>query len=275
MNDVMKSDVMPIEDLKKNINLIQKVLRGVMIKGTHYDVVPGCGNKETLLKPGAEKILSTFRIGVNCEVMDLGNADERRYRVTAKGFHIPTGNPIGEGIGECSTAEKKYQWREAICDKEYEETNEDRRQIMYKKEGGYKAGQPVTIKEIKQIRTSPADIANTVLKMAKKRAVVDLCLSATACSDIFTQDLEDDAPESTAEKPQTQNAGAEEKQESKAVNPISEAQAKRLFAIMSSKDSKHNQEELKNHLWELYGITTSREIDRANYQAICDWIEGK
>ena len=32
---------------------------------------------------------------------------------------------------------------------------------------------------------------NTVLKMAKKRALVDAVLTATAASDIFTQDLED------------------------------------------------------------------------------------
>jgi len=36
-----------------------------------------------------------------------------------------------------------------------------------------------------------ADTYNTVLKMAKKRAYVDGILSATAASDIFTQDLED------------------------------------------------------------------------------------
>jgi hypothetical protein len=36
-----------------------------------------------------------------------------------------------------------------------------------------------------------ADQYNTVLKMACKRAKVDGCLSATACSDIFTQDIED------------------------------------------------------------------------------------
>jgi hypothetical protein len=42
-----------------------------------------------------------------------------------------------------------------------------------------------------QIRTEPADVANTVLKMAKKRAQIDLTLTATAASDIFTQDVED------------------------------------------------------------------------------------
>jgi len=38
---------------------------------------------------------------------------------------------------------------------------------------------------------NPADQYNTVLKMAKKRAYVDATLSATAASDIFTQDIEE------------------------------------------------------------------------------------
>ena len=44
---------------------------------------------------------------------------------------------------------------------------------------------------MQQVRTNPADIANTVLKMAKKRAQIDLTLTATAASDCFTQDVED------------------------------------------------------------------------------------
>ena len=38
---------------------------------------------------------------------------------------------------------------------------------------------------------NPADHYNTVLKMAKKRALVDAVLTTTAASDIFAQDLED------------------------------------------------------------------------------------
>jgi hypothetical protein len=40
-----------------------------------------------------------------------------------------------------------------------------------------------------------ADVYNTVLKMAKKRSLVDATITATAASDIFTQDVEDNAPE--------------------------------------------------------------------------------
>jgi hypothetical protein len=46
-------------------------------------------------------------------------------------------------------------------------------------------------RERKYNRSSPYDIRNTVLKMAKKRALVDAALTTTASSHIFTQDVED------------------------------------------------------------------------------------
>ncbi len=185
-NELVRVALEPLSvaDAKANIQAIQKILDGVMIPGTHYGVITGCGKKTVLLKPGAEKILSTFQIGTEPKTEDLSDGYEFRYRITVKGFHIPTGNVIGYGVGECSTIEKKYAWRAAVCDEEYEDTPENRRQIHYKSWNG-------KTEKVKQVRQNPADIANTVLKMAKKRAMIDLCLTATACSDIFEQDLDE------------------------------------------------------------------------------------
>ena len=59
-------------------------------------------------------------------------------------------------------------------------------------------GMPVTqgvghcnTKERKYQKSNPYDLANTVLKMAKKRAQVDATLTVASLSDIFTQDVED------------------------------------------------------------------------------------
>ena len=46
-------------------------------------------------------------------------------------------------------------------------------------------------RESKYVKLDPYSIANTILKMAKKRAYVDAALSVASLSDIFTQDLED------------------------------------------------------------------------------------
>jgi len=46
-------------------------------------------------------------------------------------------------------------------------------------------------RESKYVKADPYSIANTILKMAKKRAYVDAALSVASLSDVFTQDVED------------------------------------------------------------------------------------
>src|SRR5690606_12063089 len=155
----------------------------VMKPDTHYGVIPGT-NKPSLYKAGSEVLLATFRIAVDPQVQDMSTEDEVRYRVKCVGVHQTTGIVVGTGIGECSSNEEKYRWRKAVCDEEFEATDPARRRIAYKRGRN-------NVYTIKQVRAEPADVANTVLKMAKKRAQIDLTLTATAASDIFTQDIED------------------------------------------------------------------------------------
>lgn len=166
-------------DVREHVNLIQEVMQAVMKKDTHYGVIPGC-KQPSLYKAGSEVLLTTFRIAVSVHVEDLSTDDSIRYRVRTVGTHQGSGVVVGEGIGECSSNEEKYKWRKTYNKKEFEAAPETRRRIKYTKYG-----------EDMQVRTEPADVANTVLKMAKKRAQVDLTLTATAASDIFTQDIED------------------------------------------------------------------------------------
>jgi hypothetical protein len=166
-------------DVREHVNLIQEVMAAVMKKDTHYGVIPGC-KQPSLYKAGSEVLLTTFRIAVSVHVEDLSTADAIRYRVRTVGTHQGSGIVVGEGIGECSSDEEKYKWRRCYNKKEFDATAESRRRIKFTKYG-----------EDMQVRTEPADVANTVLKMAKKRAQIDLTLTATAASDIFTQDVED------------------------------------------------------------------------------------
>lgn len=194
-------------DIKDQVTRIQEVMRQVMHSKTHYDVIPGTNNKPSLLKPGAEMLLTTFRISVQPEIIDLSDGDEIRYQIRAHGIHMGTQVTVGIGIGECSSGEEKYAWRAAVCPEEYDDTPESRRRIKYKK--GYNAG---GVERIQQVRTNSADQANTILKMAKKRAEVDLCLTALACSDIFTQDLGEDRgpvdhPKAGSQPPRASSGG--------------------------------------------------------------------
>jgi hypothetical protein len=177
-------------EIRADVNLIQQVLKSVFIEGVHYGVVPGCGDKPALLKPGAEKIMTTFRLNGKPVIEDLSGPDEIRYRVSIRMTHQTTGTEVGWGVGECSSNETKYKWVAPVCNEEFDETPEDRRREKWFK--GYKDGKPY---KKKQIRPNLQDIANTVLKMAKKRALVDATLTCTAASDVFSQDIEDLPPE--------------------------------------------------------------------------------
>jgi len=181
---VQQGAPMSAAQIKDRVQLIQQVMHSVMKAKTHYDTIPGT-DKPTLLKAGSEVLMATFRIAVDPEVMDLSSSDDVRYRVRAIGRSQATGEIIGVGIGECSSSEEKYKWRRAVCDEEFGAASEERRRTKYAR------GRNDSHYTIKQIRTEPADVANTVLKMAKKRAQVDLTLTALAASDIFAQDLED------------------------------------------------------------------------------------
>lgn len=159
--------------------VVQEVLRAVMKPDVHYGKIPGT-DKQTLFQPGADVLCMTFRIAPEFTIEDLSTVDAVRYRVTCRGVHQLSGVTLGSCVGEASSGEEKYKWRRAASEKEYELTAVTHRRIKYGKSW-----------ETKQVRTEPADVANTVLKMAEKRAKIGMVLNVTACSDMFGQDLED------------------------------------------------------------------------------------
>jgi hypothetical protein len=160
----VESPAYGLDEVLGQVKLIQQVMRDVMIEGTHYGIIPGCGKKPSLLKPGAEKLTLTFRMAPIYEVtlQDMGNG-HREYRIKTTLHHIPTNRVLGQGVGSCSTIETRYRYKNIFKGQE----------------------------KIKVENENIADTYNTVLKMAKKRSLVDACLTATAASDIFTQDIED------------------------------------------------------------------------------------
>lgn len=174
---------MALPEVVGRVRRIQEVMQTLMKPDVHYGTIPGTP-KPTLYQPGAELLCSTFRIAPSPQVEDLSTSNTVRYRVTMRGILQTTGEMLGEGVGECSSDEEKYRWRRPVCDEEWNETAEDRRREKWTKgkSGVYKA---------KHVRISPADIGNTVLKMAYKRALISMARVTLACSDIFNQDLED------------------------------------------------------------------------------------
>lgn len=175
---------MAVADIIQHVAVVQEVMRAVMKKEVHYGIIPGT-DKPTLYKAGAEVLCMVFKIADEYAVEDLSTSDTIRYRVTCTGIHQLSRAVLGSGMGEASSGEEKYKWRKAY-ETEYSETPANLR----RKKTGYSKKEKKNY-ETFQVRTEPADLANTILKMANKRAKMAMVLNVTAASDCFAQDLED------------------------------------------------------------------------------------
>jgi hypothetical protein len=192
-----------IDIVRDRLDTVIQLYKDVLIKDVHYGVIPGTA-KPSLLKAGAEKVILMFQFVPTYKPERIVNGVHREYIITCS-LSTASGVLVGEGLGSCSTEEKKYAKRKAclICPTCGKDTV-----IKGKVEygGGYvcfakKGGCGVKFADNDTKITSQAqgeidnpDIAdtyNTVLKMAKKRALVDAVLTVAGVSDVFTQDVED------------------------------------------------------------------------------------
>lgn len=210
----------------KAIGQMQAVFKTFMKEGADYGTIPGTG-KPTLLKPGAEK---TAKI-LNCAdlyhvVKDIEDWEKPffYYQVKCQLMEISTQTVISEGIGSANSMEDRYRWRwvfpnelpDELCiivkhtDKDDE--RKPRPELTSKKIWSKKYQ-----KYYFQYRIENENVytqVNTILKIAKKRALVDAALSAGRLSDIFTQDLED-----TYEKFKEETPAKKEEKEKKKPGP--------------------------------------------------------
>ena len=189
-------------ELSRRAEIIDTIFRKIMKRDVHYGVIPGMSSdKPSLFKAGAEKIAAVFNLGSKLSIEKTLLPDgHREYQVTAHIIHYPTGSLIGDGVGVCSTMEAKYRYRNVA---DFEVTGEviprdyKEQKSAYRKKGfGAKKvdGEWQWVRYGDSERSENPDVAdvyNTVIKMAKKRALVDAILTATGASDIFTQDVED------------------------------------------------------------------------------------
>lgn len=100
--------------------------------------------------------------------------------------------------------------------------------------------------------------ANSAIKKAKKRAVVDLALTLACLSDAFTQDIEDDDNEKRA---------SELLKDSDFITP---KQVKRIFAIASANEITI---EKAKELLASWGFESTKEITQKDYDSICEKLE--
>ena len=168
----------------KSIAKFQAIVQQELIKGMDYGEIPGT-KKNTLLKPGAEKIAKLLGLSDRYEVIEKIEDWGKPlfyYQIRCILTHEASGMLVSEGLGSCNSMEDKYRYR-------WMWPNEvppgmDKSKMVFRK---LKTGALQYRIDNEEIYT----IVNTILKMAKKRALVDASLSAGRLSNVFTQDLED------------------------------------------------------------------------------------
>lgn len=199
----------------QKIAQFQAVVQKTLKKDHDYGVIPGTGSKPTLLKPGAEKILMLMGLTSEYEVIEkVQDYDRGFFAFTVKCTLSKSDIKVTEGVGHANTREKRY--------------------VSGRQQDAY-------------------TLANTVLKMAKKRAQVDAVLTVASLSEIFTQDLEDQVDDGFS--PSTQDG------------TISKAQAKRMFALAKG------DADIVRKVLDEYGYERSDQVKKLKYDEICTKIE--
>lgn len=209
-----------LEEAVAKVEAKHEFFRRVMREDQHYGKIPGTGAnaKPTLLKPGAELLLSNMGLqkelaDADAPTIDYGEDGREgliRYRRVCR-IYRQTGSTelermlVAQAEGSCSSRETKYRWRESkrkcpACQAEAiikGKAEYGGGWLCFKKQNGcgakFKDGDAAIEAQVTGRMPNPdiADVENTILKMADKRALVAATLLATGCSDIFTQDMED------------------------------------------------------------------------------------
>ena len=213
------------EEVTRRTEMLRDYVKNHMTVGEDYGVIPG-GNKPTLFKPGAEKLNAVFGLSPMVEVSN-----------------------------------RVEDWDNGFVAYEMKVT------LLNKRTGGIEAEGigSCNSRERRYKNQDAAGIANTVLKMAKKRALVDATLSATRASGMFTQDLEDiefdsdkgnysprpnnrsDDRESSAPRGNHRNAGRDDDAFDGGVaassdNPMTEPQHRAIMAIAGKVFGRHSRD---------------------------------
>lgn len=175
-------EVNTVSSTMQKITTFQKTVQKTLKERHDYGVIPGV-SKPTLFKPGGEKICMMMGLTPEYETMSRTVDFEKgffNYEIKCRILKGQT--KVSEGLGSCNSKEVKYRY---IWAKENEIPPGTDKDSLITKTSSY--GKTLYKVENKEIFS----LANTILKMAKKRAFIDAVLQVASMSEIFTQDMED------------------------------------------------------------------------------------
>ncbi len=202
--DIACSARIPLPQMAAHQRLCALMQTGVLREGTHFLSVKQ--GKPILLKAGAEALMLACGMvpRVVIATQDDG-AHHRDFRVTMM-LYDQRGALKASGVGCCSTMESGYRPRQRVVrllpqpvpheywdlrrnypERALEVIGGDGFSVVKDDKGVWRVG-----RYLEQAQPDPPmDRYNRCLKIAKKRALVDAVLTATAGSAYFTQDQEE------------------------------------------------------------------------------------
>lgn len=193
-----------LEGMARALARTEQIQRSLMRKGVDYDIIPGT-NKPALLKPGTELLNTMMGYDVACSaVRTVTNVGMILYTAHCT-VSDPRSGRTWTASGTANSHEVRYRYRKAerTCPECGEPAVIKGRAeygggwLCYRKKGGCGAKWPDGTKEIEEQTAGrvenedPADLDNTLIKMAEKRAIVAATLIAHNASRLFTQDIAD------------------------------------------------------------------------------------
>ena len=234
-----------VKQTATKINTLTKIVTENLTPGVHFGEIPGVKGKPTLFKAGAEKVVLTLGLTTKYTIIDSYVNREYKKSVPEYGYD-DNGKKVKTGTKEL-TGFYEYAIECNLIDSQG--------RIVGSGIGSCNSN------ETKYNTQDPFGIANTILKMAKKRALVDSALGIANLSDQLTQDLDDMKAngllkDNTDKYNQTLAGGV-----------ITTDQNKRLFA-----SSGGNPALIKKVITE-YGFNDSRKITKDKFNEILAKVE--
>ncbi|MFB2835061.1 hypothetical protein [Floridanema evergladense] len=203
------ASIMP--DIVERYMTIRAFAQSVLQPGIDYAKIPGTGDKNTLLLPGAQKLRDFFNLTVQFHLEErIEDWTGKNHQGEPFFFYLTRADVyrnnrlIATAYGSCNSWEKKYRWREAKrhcpncgSDAIRKSKNSGEGWYCWGKIGGCGAkftesDERITSQKV-GLEPNPEifDLPNTLLKMSNKRAFVSAILYATGLSETLTSDLED------------------------------------------------------------------------------------
>ena len=193
---------------------LMEIYRRIMQKDTDYGVIPGTP-KPALYQPGAQ--ILRLAAGLEVEMVHIESERQLTIGFINHSFVCRLKNTDGMVVGSCegsaNSYEDRYRYR-WLSERDLPQGIDKATLMSKKRRGNYGEYHVYRVEN-----DNPANLDNTLVKMAQKRAFVGAVLMATGASRIFTQDVEDTidvaevTPEMEAERPQPAQRKARTKQQ--------------------------------------------------------------